>query len=294
VSAGITNQSRDMSGARLVRPAAFAVIALAAGLGWAFLMAAAMGLAADVGSDAAGPGMAWLIDWLGALPGAFAQTLYLSLCAPAKLAAGNGALNAALLLPMWLIMVFAMMLPTALPMIDTYQGIADTARAQDKTVQPWGLLVLGYLAVWAAYCLIAAILQWRLTEWNFVTPGLRLGQPLAAAAVLGFAGIYQFSGVKQACLVKCRTPLPYFLAHWSNRPLGVVKMAAGHALYCLACCWALMAVMFSAGLMNVVWMAALTIVMLLEKTLPRPQAVTRWTGAILIIWGLGIAVQALP
>jgi predicted metal-binding membrane protein len=183
---------------------------------------------------------------------------------------------------LWATMSLAMMLPSALPMISAYLDISDAARCGNKTVVPAGYLVAGYLAVWLIFAAAAAVLQ-TMVE---LTPAMALANGEHAALLLLLAGLYQFAPLKHACLSKCRAPMPYFLAHWSDRAPHMFGMGVEQGALCLACCWALMLLMFVAGLMNVMWMAALAVLVALEKTLPAPQALVYGSGAGLAAAGL--------
>jgi predicted metal-binding membrane protein len=178
-------------------------------------------------------------------------------------------------------MSLAMMLPSAVPMISTYLDIADAAARSGQRVVRAGYLVTGYGAVWLAFAAAATCLQ-ALIE---LTPALALANKTLAAVLLLVAGLYQFAPVKHACLAKCRAPMPYFLARWSDKSLAVLRMGVEQGTLCLMCCWALMLLMFAAGLMNVLWMAGLTLLVILEKTLPKPKSVIYGSGAGLIAAG---------
>lgn len=186
------------------------------------------------------------------------------------------------LLAMWLAMTLAMMTPSAVPMIATYLDIAEAAAAKQMTIVPPLVLAAGYGAVWLIFALAAALGQWGLLE---------AGQAGAfegrwAGIVLIGAGAYQFTALKHACLSKCRMPMPYFMAHWTDRPVGVFRMGLAQGLNCFGCCWALMLLGFAAGLMNIVWMGLIGLVMVLEKTLPQPKALTYGIGLGLVGAGL--------
>lgn len=182
----------------------------------------------------------------------------------------------------WATMSLAMMLPSALPMISAYLDISDAARRGNKAVAPAAYLVAGYLAVWLVFAAAATGLQ-SVVE---LTPAMALADEQFAAALLLVAGLYQFAPLKHACLSKCRAPMPYFLARWSDRVTAVFRMGAEQGALCLACCWALMLLMFVAGLMNVIWMAGLAILIALEKTLTTPKPIVYGSGAGLIAAGL--------
>jgi predicted metal-binding membrane protein len=164
---------------------------------------------------------------------------------------------------MWMAMTLAMMLPTAGPMILTYAEIADTAaRKREPVVSPL-VLTAGYVAVWLGFAMFAACLQWVVGRAGLLDGG-SVGRLAGGVLVVG-AGLYQFSSLKQACLTQCQRPFPFFFANWTTEPSGVLWLGLRQGMLCLGCCWAMMALMFALGAMNVVWMAALGVVMTIEK-----------------------------
>jgi predicted metal-binding membrane protein len=183
-------------------------------------------------------------------------------------------------LVLWATMALAMMMPSATPMISTYLDIADAAYRGKKQVAPAGYLVAGY-QVWLIFALLATGLQ-SLVE---LTPTMALADRNSAALLLILAGLYQFAPLKHACLAKCRAPMSYFLSRWSNERRQVFQMGVEQGSLCLACCWALMLLMFAAGLMNIVWMVGITALIVLEKTLPSPKPLVFGSGAGLIVAG---------
>ncbi len=182
---------------------------------------------------------------------------------------------------LWSTMSLAMMLPSAVPMISTYLDIADAALRGKNKVVPAGYLVMGYAIIWLAFAVAATSLQY-LVE---LTPAMALADRRHAAMLLILAGLYQFAPLKHACLAKCRAPMSYFLAHWSNERGKVFQMGVQQGALCLTCCWALMLLMFVAGVMNVLWMAGITILIALEKTLPSPKPLVFGSGAGLVVAG---------
>lgn len=184
--------------------------------------------------------------------------LWAALCRPIEGSSGGG--DIVLTLAMWCAMVFAMMLPSAAPMVFTYAEIADTAaRKGERIVSPF-VLTAGYVAAWLGFALLATAAQVTLASTS-VTPAT----PFFAAALFIGAGLYQFTSLKQACLHQCRSPFPFFFANWSTTPRGVFRLGLRQGLYCLGCCWAAMLLMFALGAMNIVWMAALGALMTAEK-----------------------------
>jgi predicted metal-binding membrane protein len=234
--------------------------------------------------------LGWL--YLGLTLGAVIRSgeggaLYAALCRPtfgnANLAAAWIGADFALVTLMWAAMTFAMMLPTAGPMVLTYAEIAETAAARDERVASPMVLTAGYVAVWLGFAAAAALLQETLTRAAWLDPALGAASPLFAGAIFIGAGAYQFSALKHACLTRCQRPFPFFFANWGSEPAAVFRLGLRQGLYCLGCCWAMMLVMFAVGVMNVAWMAGLGIVMAAEKL----ATTTRLSRAI------GVAFMAI-
>ena len=189
-----------------------------------------------------------------------------------------------LTLAMWWVMMVAMMVPAAAPTVLLY---ARSARPPHS-----GAFLAGYLLCWLGFSIGAVALQFALeAAGRLAHMEMALSSPWMAGAVLVAAGIYQFTPLKGACLAHCRSP-----AHWLSRnyrpgPLGALRMGLAHGAYCLGCCWMLMLLLFVVGIMNLVWIAALTLVVAAEKLLPRGQLIARIGGAAFILWGLAISVR---
>ncbi len=183
---------------------------------------------------------------------------------------------------MWAAMVLAMMLPSAAPMVATYIDIAEAAADKSIAVASPVVLCLGYLLVWLVFCVAMVVLQAWLQQAGMLSQGEVLTHPLLAAAVLLGAGAYQFTAIKHACLHKCVSPMPWFLANWREDVPGVFMAGVRQGGYCLACCWAMMLVMFVAGLMNLFWMAAIGLVMIAEKTVANAKPVSYASGCVML------------
>ena len=218
--------------------------------------------------------VAWSV-LLGADSNPMASDLWHEICGSAQAASGHH-------VALWTAMVFAMMLPSAAPMVSTYMDIADAARHKAIAVAHPAVLASGYLAVWLSFAVPAGLLQAQVDLSRVA--GL-------SGLLLMLAGLWQFAPLKHACLTRCRQPMPYFLAHWSDKPRDVFRMGLSQGVDCLGCCVALMLLMFAAGAMNLLWMAALALVMILEKTIERPQKLVHAVGAVLLLLGAGQLVH---
>jgi len=185
---------------------------------------------------------------------------------------------------MWTVMMVAMMLPPVMPWIAFFTR-AHADRSGEGTLYPTGIFLGGYLTVWTAFALAAAIVQVALVNAGAMA-GMdpRLDTRLGGAALVA-AGLFQLTPLKAACLAHCRTPLGFFLAKWRDGPQGAFSMGLEHGRYCLGCCWALMIVAFAIGVMNLAWMAVLTLGLSVEKIAPRGAAIGRAFGMALMLWG---------
>ena len=192
---------------------------------------------------------------------------------------------------MWVLMMAAMMLPSATPML---LGFAAFARRVSPP-RPRGHALAfagGYLLVWTGFSAAATMLQWGLLEWRLISPMMEATSPWLAGSLLVFAGAYQFSHWKVACLKLCRAPLEFLAQHWRAGMGGAVTMGFRHGAYCLGCCWALMMLLFALGVMNLFWIVALMLLVLAEKSLPKMQRVLRIGGGGLCGWGLWLLGRA--
>ncbi|WP_445504678.1 DUF2182 domain-containing protein [Microvirga sp. G4-2] len=190
-----------------------------------------------------------------------------------------------LIVAMWVVMMAAMMLPSAAPVILLYATIARRRRQQSAAAPAAGFFALGYVAVWAVFGLLAATLQWGLDAALLLSPLMATTSVAVAGLVLVAAGLYQWTPLKQACLRQCRSPLDFLLVHWRAGARGAVAMGARHGLFCLGCCGILMLLLFVGGVMNLLWIAVLTLVVLIEKTAPGGHWIGRAAGAALMAWG---------
>ena len=163
----------------------------------------------------------------------------------------------------WQAMIAAMMLPSSLPLIRLYDTVS---RRQERPTRARGAFLGGYVAIWTAFGALAFLGDVVVHRTVDAVPALAARPWLIAGSVLALAGAFQFSSLKDQCLSKCRAPGPYLLAHYRRGAAAGFRLGSGHGLYCLGCCWALMLVMFAAGVAVLWWMAALTAVMVYEKT----------------------------
>ena len=188
-------------------------------------------------------------------------------------------------LAMWAVMMVAMMVPTAAPMTLMYAAVARKATAQHNPLAPTFVFVAGYLAMWTIFSLVATIAQRFLDQAALLSPMMVSTSAVLGAALLIAAGIYQFTPVKNACLRNCRAPAHFLSRYWRTGNLGAFRMGLRLGAYCVGCCWILMGLLFVGGVMNLLWIAAIAIFVLLEKTIPFGQVSGRVVGAAMILVG---------
>jgi len=165
---------------------------------------------------------------------------------------------------MWSAMMVGMMTASAAPVIMLFTGMSEK-RGDPRASTNATVFGLGYLAVWLSFSAVAALGQWELQRELLLSPELSVKSSIAAGLILIAAGIYQLTPAKRACLRQCQSPLGFLLANWRDGTAGAFEMGVRHGLFCLGCCWALMAVLFVVGIMNLAWVAMLTAFVLAEK-----------------------------
>jgi predicted metal-binding membrane protein len=184
---------------------------------------------------------------------------------------------------MWAVMMAAMMLPTAMPMVSVFGALSRRRGEARRTIA----FVAGYLALWMAFGAAATVAQWALQTSGFLSPMIVSMSPVLSGTLLMVAGVFQFSPLKHVCLRACRTPLGFLLTDWRDGLWGAARMGIRHGLYCLGCCWALMVLLFVGGAMNLLWIAALTLLVAMEKLAPKGDILAKALGALMI--GVGAA-----
>jgi predicted metal-binding membrane protein len=190
---------------------------------------------------------------------------------------------------MWLIMMIAMMLPSAAPMILLYGKLARGPRTEGASLASTAVFAGTYLAIWAGFSALAAIAQWLLVRSGAVSElTLAFGDRRLAGALLIAAGLYQATPVKRACLDACRSPMSFLMRLWRPGFAGAARLGFAHGFYCLGCCAALMALLFVFGVMNLVWVAALAIFVLIEKLLPIGPRIATGAGIVAVLVGLAM------
>ena len=232
-----------------------------------------------------------VLSWVYLLMGAGTMPEIGDMLVPASAHAWTSG-YAAVMLVMWAIMMAAMMLPSAAPMILLFATIERGRRARGEQAAAAGRFASGYLVVWTVFSVGATAIQYGLDLAALLSPAMHTTSIVVAGAVLLAAGIYQLTPFKQACLQRCRSPLEFVMAHWRDGNGGAFVMGFQHGLFCLGCCWALMLLLFVGGVMNMQWIAGLTIFVLIEKLAPAGHWLGRGAGILLIGWGAATLVAA--
>ena len=180
------------------------------------------------------------------------------------------AMHLVLLWAMWAVMMTAMMLPSAMPMILLAGGAGHPS-----------LVALGYVAVWAIFSVGATAFQWMLGKSSILNPMMEVTSPQAGAVLLIIAGIYQWTPLKQVCLTACQSPLAFLMRRWRSGRWGAFQLGTHHGIYCVGCCWALMLLLFVGGVMNLTVIVALTLLVAFEKLTPLGTWGARASGLML-------------
>lgn len=201
-----------------------------------------------------------------------------------------------LMFVMWTIMMVGMMIPSAAPMILVYARVARQARMQGKPLASTAYFAGGYLLAWTAFSLVATICQWLLERASLLSPMMDSTSNIFGGIVLIVTGLFQWTPLKDFCAKYCQAPLMFIQRHGSFRrhPLGSLSIGFRHGLYCVGCCWALMALLFVGGVMNALWIAGIAIFALAEKAIPAGRVLSRMAGLGLTaagVWWITTTVQ---
>ena len=195
-------------------------------------------------------------------------------------------------LVMWSVMTLAMMLPVASPW---FLAFGQVAREQNSHAAPFpkvGVFLLGYGTIWLAYNVLAATCQGLLQRFALLSYDAMLTSPAVASVILIVAGTYQWMPLRDACLSYCRSPFGFLLSHWREGNRDVYLMGAWYGIYCVGCCWAIMALAFVFGVMNLLWMALVIAFLLIERAILTGAWLSKSAGVFLVAWGIWMIVIA--
>lgn len=198
---------------------------------------------------------------------------------------------ALVMIAMWWLMMVGMMLPSAAPMILLYAALARSRQAGGLVAGPVAAFAAAYLAVWGLFSIAAVALQWTLERAALLSPSMVVSSAALGAVLLAAAGLWQLVPAKAACLVRCRSPIAFLGRHWQPGVAGAWRIGARHGAFCLGCCWALMLLLFFGGVMNLYWIAGLTLLVLVEKAAPAGPVIGRIAGLLLLAGAAWIAVS---
>ncbi len=250
------------------RDRAFVLSGLAglAALSWLYLFIVAAEMSGGMPGDMSDMAMASLMPW--------------------------NTIDFALMFVMWAVMMVAMMIPSAAPMILLFAAIKRRGADAGRPVVSTGIFAAGYILIWTVFSAAATVAQWALEQAALLSSMMVSVSPYLGGGLLIAAGAYQMTPLKQVCLKHCRSPAHFLSAHWRKGPGGALRMGLEHGAFCLGCCWVLMGLLFVGGVMNLLWIAVIAGFVLLEKVVPRGVLVGRVTGGLLILAGLWMFVQA--
>lgn len=203
------------------------------------------------------------------------------------------AMDLVLLFVMWTVMMVAMMVPTATAMIVAFATINRRRRTQEQPYVPTAIFFGGYVMVWTGFSALATFAQWGLHEAAFLSPMMVSMSPMLGSMLLLTAGVFQWTPLKYACLKHCRSPLGFLMTDWREGPWGALIMGLRHGMYCTGCCWFLMALLFVAGVMNLLWVVTITLFVLVEKVAPHGDIMGRIAGGVLVAAGLVLLSHGL-
>lgn len=220
--------------------------------------------------------------WLWLLPMHMAPMSVLRADTPAPMQWSGG--TALFIAVMWSVMMAAMMIPSALPTILVHERVARGRAANDPVLATIAFAT-AYVVVWIGFSAVATAAQWWLEDRGLMSGMMASANALLSGALLVAAGLFQWSPLKHACLRKCRSPMTFILHEWRPGVGGAFMTGLRHGAYCTGCCWALMALLFVFGTMNLMAAAALGILVLAEKSLPWGHWIARVAGTLLAAFG---------
>lgn len=237
------------------------------------------------------------IAWMLTMHQASSLSMSSSMGAAGSLAEVAVALPLLVFLVMWVVMMSAMMLPSVMPMVLTYHRVAQSKARASGSPRAWlgtVFFVMGYLAAWAGFGLVAYGAGRGLDALGTVWPALAMERGVLTGAALIVAGGYQVTPLKSACLTQCRSPLSFLTIHWRPGRGAALRMGAEHGIFCVGCCWGLMLVLFAVGVMNLPLMGLLALIILAEKTLPHGRLISWAVAGLLLTAGVLAAADHLP
>ena len=199
----------------------------------------------------------------------------------------------ALMFIMWWVMMVGMMVPSAAPMILLFALVTRKQAEAENPGRCIAIFTTTYLVVWGGFSVVATLAQWALTEATLLSPMMVGSSQWLTISLLVACGVYQLTPLKQACLSKCRSPLSLLMTKWHPGDLGAMKMGFSHGAYCLGCCWLLMSLLFVGGAMNLIWVALIAALVLVEKVLPHGNLLGKLGGIVMLALAALILSESL-
>lgn len=199
-----------------------------------------------------------------------------------------GPITVLLLFVMWTVMMVAMMVPSAAPMILAFLTVNQRRQATDRPLVPVAIFLFGYLAVWTAFSAVATFAEWGLHQAAMLSTTMTATSTALNGGLLIAAGVFQWTPLKLACLKGCRSPLSFLMSEWRDGTAGAFVMGLRHGAYCVGCCWFLMALLFVAGVMNLLWVAVIALFVMAEKISAKGELLARVAGIALMIAGAAL------
>ena len=193
-----------------------------------------------------------------------------------------------LLFVMWTVMMVAMMVPSAAPMILAFLTVNQRRQATARPLVPVTTFLLGYLAVWTAFSAVATLAEWGLHQAALLSTTMSATSTALNGGLLIAAGVFQWTPLKRACLKGCRSPLSFLMSEWREGTVGAFVMGLRHGAFCVGCCWVLMALLFVAGVMNLLWVAVIALFVMAEKILAKGELLAHVAGVALVIAGAAL------
>jgi len=230
-------------------------------------------------------GLAWLYLWR--LGNSMATEMSMPMMLPWQ------PMEFVLMFVMWAVMMVAMMAPSVAPMVLAFAAVQRNRAQRSQPFVASGFCLAGYLTAWAAFSAAATLVQWGLHAATVLNPHTQTVSPWLGGAFLLATGIYQITPAKNACLRHCRSPLDFLGHHWRDGRGGAFVVGLHHGLYCIGCCWLLMVLLFVGGVMNLLWVAAIAVFVLLEKVVPKGRLVVYAGAGLMIVGGVALLARAL-
>jgi len=197
---------------------------------------------------------------------------------------------ALLMFTMWWVMMVAMMLPSAAPMLLLFARLNRKEQDRGRPFTSTGIFAIGYVVVWGVFSAAASALQWLLESSGLLSSMMVATNATFGGILLVAAGMWQLTPIKQACLRHCRSPISFISQNWRSGHAGAIHMGLKHGAYCLGCCWFLMGLLFYGGVMNLYWIIGLAAFVLIEKMIPAGHWLGMSFGAVLVGWGVLVLI----